>query len=131
MKRQLSKIKVATVSALLFFFLATPLFAANLNDWEGELKNAQGQTGYSQTQNPEDIVGGIIKTALSLLGVIFIILIIYGGYLWMTAGGNEDKVSKAQTIIRNSVIGLAIVLAAYAITFFIVQQLTDTTGYAI
>ena len=64
------------------------------------------------------IAGGIIKIFLSLLGVIFIALMLYGGYLWMTARGNQEQVTKAKELITSAVIGLVIVVAAYAITYF-------------
>ncbi|MFH1173150.1 MAG: hypothetical protein V1692_01310 [bacterium] len=131
MKNQLLKTKIITLSILLFLFIVAPLSAASLDDWDDELINAQGETGYKPAQAPEDIVGAIIKTALSLVGVIFLILIIYGGFLWMTAGGKEDQIKKAQNIIQNSVIGLAIVLAAYGITYFVIEQLTTKTGYTL
>ena len=69
------------------------------------------------------LVGLIIQGALSLLGVIFTVLIIYGGYLWMTGRGNEERVTKAKNTLQAAAIGLIIVLAAYAITFFVGSQL--------
>ena len=63
-------------------------------------------------------IGKIIKAILSFLGVIFLVLMIYGGYTWMMAGGNEQQVSKARSIIINSIIGLIIIMAAWAITYF-------------
>ncbi len=74
-------------------------------------------------------VGQVIQGLLSLLGVIFMILIIYGGYLWMIARGNEEQVTKAKAIIRGSIIGLFIVLAAYAISTFITTNLLSATNY--
>lgn len=62
------------------------------------------------------IIGTAVKAILSFVGVIFLILMIYGGYLWMTASGNEQQVEKAKNIIIRSVIGLIIVMAAYTIT---------------
>lgn len=64
-------------------------------------------------------VGTIVGIALSFVGVLFLILIIYAGVSWMTAAGNEQQVSKAKDIIIAAVIGLVIVLSAYAITRFI------------
>lgn len=61
-------------------------------------------------------VGGVINAGLSLLGVLFLLLIIYGGYLWMTGGGNEEQIGRAKKIITSAVTGLIIVGAAYAIT---------------
>ena len=61
-------------------------------------------------------IGLIIRAFLSFLGIIFLILMIYGGYSWMMARGNEQAVVKAKDIIKNAIIGLVVVLAAYAIT---------------
>jgi len=69
-------------------------------------------------------IGKIVGAGLSLLGVIFLLLIIYGGIVWMIARGNEQRVEQAKTTIEAAVIGLVIVLAAYAITYFIGAQLT-------
>ena len=73
------------------------------------------------------VISQIIKTALSFLGLIFVILIIYAGFLWLTSAGNEDKISKAKKIMVASVIGLAIVLSAYAITIFVLEKLLRAT----
>jgi len=58
-----------------------------------------------------------------LLGIIFIILMIYAGYNWMTAQGEEEKVTKAKTTIQRAIIGLIIVVSAYAITAFVFKSL--------
>lgn len=73
------------------------------------------------------IAGGIISVFLSLLSIMFILLLIYGGYLWMNARGNTEQVTKAQDLIKDAVIGLVIIVAAYAITYFVLATLT--TGY--
>ena len=65
----------------------------------------------------------IIYTVYGLIGVIFFVLIIYGGILWMTAGGNDTQVKKAQNIIQRAAIGLLIVVLAYAITYFILKRI--------
>jgi len=67
----------------------------------------------------------MIGFVLSFIGVLFLILTIYGGINWMTAGGNEQKVEKAKTIIINAIIGLLIVLSAYTITSFIGNQFAN------
>ena len=68
-------------------------------------------------------VARVIYMFLSLLGLIFVGLITYAGYHWVTARGNEEKVRKAQDTIRQSVWGLLIVLAAYSISYFIIRYL--------
>ena len=81
----------------------------------------------TDADNPElsEVVGKIINIALTLLGSIFLILIIYGGFKWMTAGGDTTKVEKAMDIIKNSLIGLVIVMAAYIITTFVFTRMID------
>lgn len=75
--------------------------------------------------------GDIINIILSFLGVIFLLLVIYGGFLWMTAQGNDAHVDKAKQIIINSTIGLVIVMLAYAVTWFIVFNLGEATDFNI
>ncbi len=71
-----------------------------------------------------DIIGTVVGAALSFIGILFFVLIIYGGITWMTAAGNETQISKAKNLIISAIIGLIIVLAAYAITSFIGGSLT-------
>lgn len=71
-------------------------------------------------------IGRIIGVALSFVGALFLLLMIYGGFTWMMARGNEAEVTKAKDLITAAVIGLVIVLAAYAITAFVGEQLTTT-----
>ena len=68
--------------------------------------------------------GNIIRALLGLLGVLILIFILYGGYLWLASGGNEQMVKKAKDILTSAFIGLIIVLAAMAITTFIMQGIT-------
>lgn len=78
---------------------------------------------FKTTSDPENellsTAGLLVKTFLSLLGIIFIGLIIYAGYNWMIAGGDEAKVTKAKDTIRSAIIGLIIIVASYSIWFFI------------
>jgi len=73
---------------------------------------------------PAGIIGKIVGAALAFVGVLFFLLMIYGGILWMTARGNEQQVGKAKELIISAVIGLIIVLSAYAITVYVGGALT-------
>ena len=73
--------------------------------------------GYGDYKDPRAIAATTIKVILNFLGIIFVSLIVYAGFLWMTAGGSEDRVEKAKKLIYRSVIGLIIILAAYSITW--------------
>ena len=92
----------------------------------GELQDAQ-QTSGLKNVSLETTIGKMINGALGFVGIIFLVLMIYAGYLWMTAGGNEEQVSKAKKIIRASIIGLIIIAFSYAITGFIVELLIEAS----
>lgn len=76
------------------------------------------QAGVSNT------IGNAINTAVGFLGVVAVILIIYAGGLWLTAAGSEDKIKKAKQIIKSTVVGMIIVGFAYAITAFVISQVS-------
>ena len=88
----------------------------NVGVTRGPYKNPGGEFGVSQ------IVGVVVQAALALIGVIFLILMIYAGYNWMTARGEEEKVEKAKDTITRAFIGLIIVVGAYAIWSFAFNQ---------
>ncbi|MEK7644387.1 MAG: pilin [Patescibacteria group bacterium] len=70
----------------------------------------------------------IINVALSLLGLIAVVIVLAGGFKWMTAGGNEEKTTEARKMIFAGIIGLAIILSAWSITLFVFTQLQKATG---
>ncbi|HPA25191.1 MAG TPA: hypothetical protein PLK76_00240 [bacterium] len=70
----------------------------------------------------EGIVINIINTALSFLGLIFVCLVLYAGFLYMTAAGETKKVEKANNILRDSVIGLAIIFASYVLVNYVITE---------
>lgn len=77
------------------------------------------------------IVANVINVALSFLGIIAVILVLYGGFLWMTSAGNEDKLKTAKKILINAAIGLLIILTAYAIVQFVFRLLGVSGGEAV
>lgn len=86
-------------------------------------------TGIGATaRTPVDTVLLIIEVLLSLLGVIALVVIIYAGVLWMTAGGNEDRVKEAKGLLRGAVIGGVIILGSYSIAQFIFSTIEGVTG---
>ena len=74
------------------------------------------------------IIGEVIKVVLSILGIVLLIILVYAGIVWMTAEGEKAKVEKARGMITTAIIGLIIVLSAYAITFFVVENVKRITG---
>lgn len=89
------------------------------------LKNIGENAGYGQATETSllDIISSVINAVLGILGIIFIILILIAGYHWMTAHGKEEKVEKAQDTIRMAIIGLIIVVGAFAIWAFVSSYL--------
>lgn len=75
------------------------------------------------TMSMGDLIAQIFKIALSLLGIIFLIIMVFAGYRWMTASGNEEAITKAKEAIKRAIIGLIIIISAYAITAFVFNQL--------
>ena len=76
------------------------------------------------------IIGTIVRTALSLLGIVFVVLIIIAGFKWMNAGGNEKEVEESQARMKNAIIGLVITMAAYGIYQFIDSYIIVRGGLA-
>jgi len=106
-----------------------PVPASAAVDLTNQLEEVGEATGVETSRSLAEIIGGLVQAALGLLGIVLLVLILYGGFLWMTAGGNEDQVGKAKKIITNAVVGLVIVMAAYAIASFAVDAIsTATTG---
>jgi hypothetical protein len=69
----------------------------------------------------------IIRFVLGFLGLIFLLLTLYAGFMWMTSAGNEDRVETAKKILWGAIIGIGIVLFAYAITEFVVTNLYEAS----
>lgn len=78
--------------------------------------------------SPTAVALGLINTALSLLAAVCVGLLLYAGFLWVWARGNQEEVTKAKDIIQGTVIGLIIVLAALGITQFVFTTVADITG---
>jgi len=134
------KIKIKTkiipvISCLIIIFLFPSIVAAaDLGSSFGRTLNTSANVGGYVVQNTTDenstiepVISLVINIVLSLLGIIFLILMIYGGFLWLTAAGEEKKIEKAKSLIISAVIGLIIVLLAYAISIFVVTKFSNTT----
>lgn len=97
-----------------------------LKDYGGTNPNVAG-IGLGDKSLDKAVVG-LINVLLGFLGLIAVIIILIGGFRWMTAGGNDDKVGEARKTIFAGIIGLAIILFAWGITTFVVQQLGKASG---
>ena len=85
--------------------------------------------GYSTVTNPLQTVsvpvvaGRIVNAFLLIVGSIFLIIIIYGGFVWMTAAGNEAKVAKGRKTLSWGVMGIIVIFLAWMLVAFIFETL--------
>ncbi|MFH0818518.1 MAG: pilin [Patescibacteria group bacterium] len=77
--------------------------------------------------SPEELVVSVINWILGLLALVAVIMILIGGFMWMTAGGNEEKVEKAKKLLIAAIIGLVIILAAWGISVYVITNLLTFT----
>lgn len=132
---QNKKIKKFLVGILLVFSIglalhvfASPVLASSGTGLDLGI-NQVGEGIGLPNQDIRTTVAKIIRVALGLLGIVALGIILYAGYLYMTAGGNEDQIGTAKKWIRNGVIGLVIILSAYAIVSFVINSLTEAINY--
>ena len=85
-----------------------------------------GSTGLG-SRDLKATITSVLNVLLGFLGIIAVIVILLGGFKWMTAGGNEDKVGEAKKLIGAGVVGLVIILAAYAIATFVISTISEAT----
>jgi type IV secretory pathway VirB2 component (pilin) len=117
MKKLLSKVSLLSAAALTLPVVAMAQ-SIELNTLASSGLGTQGLT---------ETVASIIQVIIGFLGVVAIIIILIGGFKWMTSGGNEEKVGEAKKLLSAGVIGLIIILAAYAITTFVISALVSAT----
>ena len=132
------EMNIVLIAIFLAFFVIAPVVLANdtgakralegLNQTasEGYLGVPGSKLGDKVITNIPTTIGKVVGAGLAFVGIIFFVLMIYGGFTWMMARGDEQQVAKAKELIYAAVIGLIIVLAAYAITAYIGGQLTGT-----
>ena len=118
--------KKGLIFALTFVLLAlvvTPALAQGL-----ETGIEYGTFTGLGTKDLREGVMAIVRVLLGFLGIIAIVIILYGGFVWLTSAGNEEKVGQAKKIITAGIIGLVIIFVSYAIAEFVITQLLSATG---
>lgn len=117
---------ILTMPALAFAASAVPAvdigtsIKTNLTD--------TGLSGLGGTTSLAVVIGSIISYILGFLGLFFILIIIYAGYMWGSAAGDDAKVKKARAMIVQATIGLVIIMTAYAITFTVIDTIEKATS---
>jgi hypothetical protein len=123
-----TKNKIIYICLFILFFNIGNIFYSNAapilnNVTENQTNAFIISSEFNASTKIGDIIAFVIKGFLAILGIIFIILMLTAGYNWMTAGGEEEKITKAKNMIKRAIIGLFIVIASYAITAFVFKYL--------
>lgn len=109
-------------------FSVSRVNAEVLNLWGNySANNFQAETGLGQ-RDPRAIIASVIRIILGFLGIVAVIIILLGGFKWMTAGGNEEKTIEARKLIVSGIIGLVIIMAAFGIAQFVISGLLAATN---
>jgi hypothetical protein len=119
-------IGIFALFSLGFFAVALPASAAT-DLFGGEEANINANIGLT-TVAPQVIIARLINVTLGLVGIIFLVLVVYGGYLWMTSAGDATKIEKAKKLLMAAVIGLVLTLSSWAIARYIINQLNGSIG---
>lgn len=107
-----------------------PIYDEVLKEKLNHIKEEVGLPGTEQIEDrPLDLVVKIIRIALGFLALVFLILILYAGFSWMTSAGNSEQINKAKGIIKAALIGILIIFFAYTITYFVFNLMNDRWRY--
>lgn len=114
--------------SLFIFFSSSYLFvppthAGVFDDIKNNLGEFNENAGLPANENLADTIVTIINIVLGFLALVFVILIIYGGFTYMTAGGTAEKTKKATDILKNSVIGVIIIVLSGIFVNYILDTL--------
>ena len=101
---------------------------SDINEQLEPVRDVYGQSSDVDQDSFVETIAKVIKIVLSFLGIIFLVLIIYAGFLWLTSAGSEERIGKAKSILISSIIGVAIILTAYMITSFVIGNILSATG---
>ena len=112
--------------SLVSFVNAAPVASIDMDQTKAFLDASAMIPGGDGDQAVSNVVATIIQAFLGILGIIFLTLTLYAGYLWMTAGGDEIKVTKARTLLQQAIVGLLIIVSAYSITYFVFGKIGDS-----
>ena len=123
----ISKFSKIFMIAVLAIVLVAPVIVSAQDDTFG-VNAVGGNLVLGKNTDLPSTIGNIINAALGFLGVVAIIIVLIGGFKYMTAGGAEEKAKDARKYIISGIIGLVIILAAYGITAFVINSLVNSTN---
>lgn len=109
---------LAIVSSLFSgLYLASSTYAVSATDWLGGLNGAGGVT-----QPLQSWIGGVINLAVGLAALVCVGILIFSGYMYITAAGDESKVEKAGKSLTYAIVGLVICFIAVILVQFVLNN---------
>lgn len=134
-KLGMNKVVLGATAAFSIAMVAAPSMALAQQDQNSDIFGIGGIEGDAEGEgivlgraSLQETVAKLINVALSMLGMIAVVIVLIGGFKWMTAGGNEEKVGEARKLIFAGIVGMAIILSAWAIARFVLVQLSSATA---
>lgn len=138
MRQKMYKKIMALAAVLLavncvFSFSVPALGANDANDfWGGQsqkdyIKTNSGLPANDNINDPRRLIAEVIRIILGFLGILAVIIVLFAGFKWMLSGGNEEKVGEAKKMLIAGIIGLVIILSAYAVANFVINQIIGAT----
>lgn len=138
------KINLAILTSALFFLGALVVYGQTVpfdeckQDFQNhpelitaqlELKCAAKVAGLPVSEvGPEGFTASLINSAISIVGILALLVILFAGVMWATAGGNEERMEMAKKTLGTAIVGLAIILGAYILARFVISTIKNTTS---
>ena len=122
---------LAIFFSLFLVFSFTAFISANIaqaQDTDTYGLDAAGKISIGKSADLKDTIANIINIALGFLGIVAVVIIIYAGFKWMTAAGNEDQAGEAKKMITQAVAGLVVIFLAWVIANFAIDRIGTATG---
>lgn len=124
----------------IYFFIVVSVFSVCLSiqpvlagdagstSFSDGLKETNAEVKLKDTGTVEERIGNVVGIVFGFSSIIFLIMIVYGGLIWMTASGNEASVKKARSTLIHAAIGLFVTLMAYQVASYVIAKIATTTA---
>lgn len=122
---QLRRATAGLIAAGLSLLPRVILAAATVNPAEGQGGSVALPMPLGKVYDPQQLIGMIIRGALGLAGAVALVMFVYGGIVWLTAAGNQDRASEAKKTLTWAAIGLIAIFSSYAIANFIINTVLE------
>lgn len=123
---------VSFLGTILLFGIISSTSVSAANMWDTQIgstgQNSIGTAFGGGQPNIKSTIYQIINTSLTLLAIIFVVLAVVAGFIWMTSMGDPKKVETAMAYLKNAVIGLVIILASKGFTIFVLRKMLEVTS---